>query len=48
LKILLEKYFDLEIQVIHRIIAGEFKNKAVLSLSNRREPEANERFLSRC
>lgn len=38
------KYFDLEIQVIHRTIAGEFKNKAILSLLYKREPGAKLRF----
>ena len=38
------KYFDLEIQVIHRTIAGEFKNKAVLSLLYRREAGAKVPF----
>ena len=38
------EYFDLEIQVIHKTIAGEFKNKAVLSLLYKKEPGAKVRF----
>lgn len=38
------KLLDLEVQIIHRTIAGEFKNKAVLSLLYRREAGAKVNF----
>lgn len=38
------KRFDLEIQIIHKTIEGEFKNKAVLSLLYEKEPGARIKF----
>lgn len=36
--------FDLEVQIIHQTLEGEFKNKAVLSLLYQKEPGAKIKF----
>ena len=41
---LLGKKYDLEVQIVHRCIKGDFKNKAVLSILYQKKPGAKVRF----